>query len=92
MTNNTIHTRLKQHMYSSAIKKHIENEHLTNLTIEMLKNQSIILGSCKDPTKLPTHETLHILHRGPSVNCQSDSFERQLKLFAHILSNEVHPL
>ena len=62
MTNNTLHTRLIQYMYSGAIKEHIENEHLTNLTIEMLKNQSIILGSCRDPTKLPTYEALHILH------------------------------
>ena len=62
MTYNTLHTRLKQHMYSGVIKKHIENEHLTNLTIEILKNQSIILGSCRDLIKLPTYEALHILH------------------------------
>ena len=89
MTNNPLHTRLKQHMYSGAIKEHIENEHLTNLTIEMLKNQSIISGNCKNPTKLPTYETLHILYRGPSMNRQSDSLERKLKLFEHIPPNEV---
>ena len=54
-----------------AIKEYIENKHLTNLTIEMLKNQSIVLGSCRDPTKLPTYEALHILNRGPSMNRQS---------------------
>ena len=62
MTINTLHTRIKQHIYSGAIKEHIENEHLTNLTIEIMKNHSIILGSGRDPTKLPTYEVLHILH------------------------------
>ena len=51
MTNNKLHIRLKQHMHSGAIKKHIENEYLTNLTIEIQKNQSIILGSYRNPTK-----------------------------------------
>ena len=49
-------------MCSGAIKENIENEHLTNLIIEILKNQSIILGSCRDLIKLPTYEALHILH------------------------------
>ena len=60
-------------MHSGAIKEHLNDEHLTNLTMRMMKAQTTALDSCRNLTKLHTFETLHILHRGLSMNHQANS-------------------
>ena len=58
------------HFKGEIVHFFLKNEALRSESVNTLKEQTIILDSCKDPVKLSTFETQRMLYRGPSMNCQ----------------------
>ena len=78
LTTVTVRERFKQH---ASIKKHFQVVHKENITgNQMLRNVSVI-AKCPHKQDLHILEALLIKETNPSINRQTDDFNRTLKIF-----------
>jgi hypothetical protein len=80
-TTNSLETRMKQHSYKGAIRKHHENVHNIRIkTHQILKNVKILQKS-PNTYELQILESLLIKEKSPDLNRQDEGFSRILKIF-----------
>jgi hypothetical protein len=80
-TTNTLETRMKQHSYSGAIRKHHEDEHNVRIKYgEIITNTSILQRS-SSRNDLLIMEALLIKERRPIINLKDEGRTRILRIF-----------
>jgi len=77
-TTTTIKERFKQH---TAIKKHYQQVHGTNITGSQMQTNVTILATEHNKQDLAILEALLIQQRRPLINIQTDDFNNTLKIF-----------
>ena len=73
LTTTTLTRRLTYHKQQGAPKNHTESEHNTQLTRDMLVNNTTILDYAQDKRRLAIMEAIHIRNSKPVLNGQMTS-------------------
>ena len=77
----TLSRRLTMHRQHGAIKTHMEDEHNTTLTRQLLVNNTTIIHSNRDPRRIEIIEAIHIRDNTPSINTQKNQRLEKLALW-----------
>ena len=80
--------RLKSHLQKGSIKEHFRLSHNTELTNDIVCNNTHIIAKDSDKYRLTVKEALLISQHGPLINKQFDNFSNTLKLFKNNTSIE----
>ena len=75
MTTTKLSRRLTFHLAAGAPKKHLREEHGTQLTREILEENTEILEICGDSRRLAILEALYIIEMDPKLNIQADDLK-----------------
>ncbi len=81
MTRTTLSRRLTMHLQSGNIKAHMRDEHNSNLTREMLINNTTIINHYPDFKRLHMSEAILIMEGSPAINVQMTPTSQILTLF-----------
>ena len=63
------------HLATGAPKKHLREEHGTNITRKTLEENTEIIDGCNDGRRLSILEALHIKENNPRLNIQSEDLQ-----------------
>ena len=74
-------------LQSGSIKQHFLTQHNTQLNRNHLTENTSIISTATDKTRLCIKEALLILHENPSINKQYENFNQILKLKPHRRNN-----
>ena len=81
MTTTSLSRRLTMHLQAGSIKEHMTQQHNISLDRKQVEDNTVIIRSCNDVTRLHILEALYIRERCPSINNQTTGQERVLSLF-----------
>jgi hypothetical protein len=85
MTTTTLSRRLTMHLASGGPKIHSEVNHKQKLTRAQLVDNTTIIRSCNDYTRLQIMEAIIIKQQAPTINNQCTGIGRTLKLLGSTL-------
>ena len=77
----SLEKRLQAHSYNGSIKNHYKESHNSNITKEILRENTTIITKEQQPKNLAIKEALFILKLAPRVNVQFQTFNKTLQLF-----------
>ena len=83
VTTTTLSRRLTMHLGSGGPKAHLQNHHNSQITRQVLVDNTKILYQINDYHRLHIMEALLIHKNNPSINAQSTGSSRTLKLFSN---------
>ena len=63
------------HLATGAPKKHLREEHGTNITRKTLEENTEIIDGCNDGRRLSILEALHIKENNPRLNIQAEDLQ-----------------
>ena len=87
-TQTKLSRRLQYHLQKGSIKEHFRHNHSTELTSEIIYNNTHIIAKDSDKYRLTVKEALLISQHSPLINKQFDNFNNTLKLFKNHTSTE----